>query len=101
MFISYKLTFGIPLEKEALYSIFQTNTNEGLEFIISFVPVGSILFILFCLIFLFYISWWHRNSKVKSFDFTTLFILIISTSIIAISYLDNMMLPKFIQRALQ
>lgn len=97
MFISYKLAFGIPLEKEALYSIFQTNTNEGLEFIISFAPVGSILFILFCLIFLFYISWWHRNSKVKSFDFTTLFILIVSTSIIAISYLDNMMLPKFIQ----
>ncbi len=97
MFISYKLAFNIPLEKEALYSIFQSNTSEGLEFITSFVPIGSIIFIIFTLIFLFYISWWHRNSKIKSFDFTTLFILIISASIIAISYIDNMKLPNFIQ----
>ncbi|WP_198305586.1 phosphoethanolamine transferase [Arcobacter vandammei] len=97
MFISYKLAFNIPLEKEALYSIFQSNTSESMEFITSFVPIGSILFIIFSLIFLFYISWWHRNSKVRSFDFTTLFILIVSTSIIAISYIDNMKLPNFIQ----
>lgn len=97
MFISYKLAFNIPLEKEALYSIFQSNTSESLEFITSFVPIGSLLFIIFSLLFLFYISWWHRNSKVKSFDFATIFILIVSTSIIAISYIDNMKLPNFIK----
>lgn len=97
LFISYKLAFKIPLEKEALYSIFQSNTSESLEFVTSFVPISSILFIIFSLLFLFYISWWHRNSRVKSFDFTTLFILIISASIIAISYLDNMKLPNFIE----
>lgn len=98
VFISYRIAFNIPLEKEALYSIFQSNTEESFEFLISFVPISAILFVIFTFVFIFYISWWHRNSKTKNMDFSTIFILIITTSIISISYIDNMKLPNFIEQ---
>lgn len=96
VFISYKMSLGIPLNKEELFAIFQSNFGEGIEFISEFINVITFVFFTFSLLFLSYIIFWHRKSVTKNISFTNIFALILTTSIIMEIYFHNLKIFNFI-----
>lgn len=90
VFIVYEMSFKIPLGKEELFAIFQTNNNEGVEFISDFIPTIGIIFFILSLLTVIYIIWWHRKNRVEKFETSNIMILFLSLVIILITYSENM-----------
>lgn len=101
IFISYKLSFGAPVAKEALYAIFQSNTSEGLDFLSDFIPLKSIVVFLFSLLLILSIIWWHRNSEIKRPNFSAWFSILLSMTVIASVYAVEARLPALIITSLK
>jgi len=100
IFISYKLSFGIPMEKDALYAIFQSNLEEGIDFIQDFISLTAISVFTIALAILLFILWWHRNSQVKKIVPSKWMILLILSSLLSADYAKDMRLPRLITKSL-
>lgn len=96
VFIVYEMSFKIPLGKEELFAIFQTNNNEGVEFISDFIPTIGIIFFILSLLTVIYIIWWHRKNRVEKFETSNIMILFLSLVIILITYSENMRLINYV-----
>ncbi|WP_300648964.1 phosphoethanolamine transferase [Paenalcaligenes sp.] len=88
-FISYKLSFGEPIAKEALYAIFQSNASESIEFVSDFISFKAMAFFAFSLFLVLFVVWWHRNSNVRQVNFSLWFVIFLSMTIIAGVFLPD------------
>lgn len=100
-FISYKLSFGTPIAKEALFAIFQSNFSEGVEFVSDFISLKAIIIFLVSVALIFSIIWWHRNSQIMKPNFSAWFSLLLSMTIIASIYASEAKLPQLVQTSLK
>ncbi len=100
-FISYKLSFGTPMAKEALFAIFQSNSSEGIEFVSDFISLKAIAVFLVSVALILSIIWWHKNSQIKKPNFSAWLSLLLSMVIIASIYAFEAKLPKLIETSLR
>ena len=95
LFMIYNFNFEHSLSKEALYAIFQSNSNEAFEYIEKF--IAWIYLLLFIVIYLFMAMVIYRQEslKTKKINNYFLWLLIIVFTLLTYTKVENLHIAKF------
>ncbi len=97
LFITYYLNFGVPVDKNTLFAVFQTYQTEAIEFVKSYYDFKIIGASLAIFSIIFYLFWHHGRSHIKPIN-NSLFILIFlsASSILAANNFNGLKVPAMV-----
>jgi len=96
LFILYALNFDHALSKEALYAVFQSNSNESLEYIEKFISIHYIFLFLSISLFMVLLIYKQEAKETLKIENSLLWFIIIIFALITSSEFSNFKLGHFV-----
>lgn len=91
-FIAFALVYGKPIDWNILFAIYQTNPNEAVEYIESFIPLSYLFMALVFTLMIGYILWCQEMKERQIIERSLLMLVIIFlATFLSISFLDTRM----------
>jgi len=100
LFILYSLNFNHPLTQEGLNAIFQTNSNESIEYVQKFVSVKYILLMLSLFVVVTILAYRQEKKEISNIETSTLLFMIITFGSMMIEKQTDLRLPNFLGNSL-
>ena len=96
MFIIYILNFDIPITKDIIYAVFQTNPNESYEYVSDFIDIKYILLLVVAICIGVILCLYQIKQKMKKINTFILLIMFGVSIFIGLQHQNLLRLPSFI-----
>ena len=96
--IIYVLNFGVRVNKDVLYAVFQTNPSEAYEYVLDFVSYEYVALFIFVILAIGYLFYLQERKKIKSIERVFLIFMFLMTSVFTVTtaQYSDIKLPTFI-----
>jgi len=95
-FIIYALNYDTPVTKDILYAVFQSNTEESMEYISDFIALKYILLFIFITAFIGFILYQQEKKETQKIEKSLLIFLILIFLSISLLQFTSLRLPAFL-----
>ncbi len=95
-FIVFFAIFNKPIDWNILFAIYQTNINEAIEFIESFVPTYYLFGLLFIFLLIGYLFWRQEDKERKTIERSLLMLILLLLIGFITSYFTKARTPSFV-----
>jgi len=95
IFMIYKLNFNLPVNKDILFAIFQSNGEESYEYIVNFISPPYIFLFLFLLSLVTFLLYFQEKKDPIPISRATLLFFLIAFSILPIMLFSQLKLPSY------
>ena len=99
LFMLYALNFDHELTKESLYAVFQSNSNESIEYIEKFIDIKYIVLLVFMLTVIGFLTYIQEKKEIKKLENALLLFIIVIFSTVLVSRVPNYRLANFLFEA--
>ena len=100
LFMLYALNFDHTFTKESLYAVFQSNSNESIEYIEKFIAIKYIVLLAFIVILIGFLVYNQERKEIKKIENSVLFFNILIFSTIILGRVSDYRLINFLSEAI-
>ena len=95
-FIIYALNYDTAVSKDILYAVFQSNTEESMEYISDFIAWKYIALFIFITVFIGFLLYRQEKKETQKIEKSLLIFLILTFSSISLAQFSSLRLPDFL-----
>jgi len=96
LFMLYALNFDHTFTKESLYAVFQSNSNESIEYIEKFIAIKYIVLLVLIVIIIGFLAYKQEKNEIKKIENSVLIFIILIFSTILLSRVSDYRLANFL-----
>ncbi len=96
LFIIYALNNGTAVSKDIMYAVFQSNTEESMEYISDFIALKYIMLFIFITTFVGFLLYQQEKKETQKIEKSLLIFLIITFLSISLIQFSHLRLPDFL-----